>query len=117
LIITHNLGVVARYVERLNVMYAGSLVETGPTDVIYAEPKHPYTIGLLRSVPRIDKPQTDDMSVIEGMPPNLANLPAGCPFAERCSFVMDQCREEKPVLEEVSEGHFRACFYDADKLR
>ena len=116
LIITHNLGVVARYVERLNVMYAGSLVETGPTDVIYANPKHPYTIGLLKSVPRLDKPKTKDMNVIEGMPPNLARLPQGCPFSERCRFVMDQCREEKPVLEEVSEGHFRACFYDADKL-
>ena len=116
LIITHNLGVVARYVERLNVMYAGSLVETGPTDVIFAEPKHPYTIGLLRSVPRLDKPRTEVTEVIEGVPPNLAHLPAGCPFAERCRFVMAQCREEKPVLEEVSEGHFRACFYDADKL-
>ena len=116
LIITHNLGVVARYVERLNVMYAGSLVETGPTDVIYANPKHPYTIGLLKSVPRLDKPKTRDMDVIEGMPPNLAMLPEGCPFSERCRFVMDQCREEKPVLEEVSEGHFRACFFDADKL-
>ena len=116
LIITHNLGVVARYVDRLNVMYAGSLVETGPTDEIYANPKHPYTMGLLRSVPRLDKPRSTEMEVIEGMPPNLADLPAGCPFAERCAFVMDQCRAEKPVLEEVSEGRFRACFYDADQL-
>jgi len=116
LIITHNLGVVARYVDRLNVMYAGSIVETGKTDEIFANPKHPYTIGLLKSVPRLDQPKTKDMDVIEGMPPNLARLPEGCPFAERCSFVMDQCREEKPVLEEVSEGHFRACFYDAENL-
>ena len=116
LIITHNLGVVARYVDRLNVMYAGSIVETGKTDEIYANPKHPYTIGLLKSVPRLDQPKTKDMDVIEGMPPNLARLPEGCHFAERCKFVMDKCREEKPVLEEVSEGHFRACFYDADKL-
>ena len=116
LIITHNLGVVARYVDRLHVMYAGSIVESGLTDEIYANPKHPYTIGLLKSVPRLDKPKTRDMDVIEGMPPNLARLPQGCPFSERCRFVMDQCREEKPVLEEVSEGHFRACFYDADKL-
>ena len=116
LIITHNLGVVSRYVDRLNVMYAGSIVETGKTDEIFANPKHPYTIGLLKSVPRLDQPKTKDMDVIEGMPPNLARLPEGCPFAERCSFVMDQCRDEKPVLEEVSEGHFRACFYDADKL-
>ncbi len=116
LIITHNLGVVARYVDRLNVMYAGSLVETGPTDEIYANPKHPYTMGLLRSVPRLDKPRSTEIEVIEGMPPNLADLPVGCPFAERCAFVTDQCRAEKPVLEEVSEGHFRACFYDADQL-
>ena len=116
LIITHNLGVVARYVDRLNVMYAGSIVESGLTDEIYANPKHPYTIGLLKSVPRLDKPKTKDIDVIEGMPPNLAKLPEGCHFAERCRFVMDQCREEKPVLEEVSEGHFRACFYEADKL-
>ena len=116
LIITHNLGVVARYVDRLNVMYAGSIVETGKTDEIFANPKHPYTIGLLKSVPRLDQPKTKDMDVIEGMPPNLARLPEGCPFAERCSFVMDQCRDEKPVLEEVSEGHFRACFYDAENL-
>ena len=116
LIITHNLGVVARYVDRLNVMYAGSIVETGKTDEIYANPKHPYTIGLLKSVPRLDQPKTKDMDVIEGMPPNLARLPEGCHFAERCKFVMDKCREDKPVLEEVSEGHFRACFYDADKL-
>ena len=116
LIITHNLGVVARYVDRMNVMYAGSIVETGKTDEIYANPKHPYTMGLLKSVPRLDQPKTKDMDVIEGMPPNLARLPEGCHFAERCKFVMDKCREEKPVLEEVSEGHFRACFYDADKL-
>ena len=116
LIITHNLGVVARYVDRLHVMYAGSIVETGLTDEIYANPKHPYTIGLLKSVPRLDKPKTKDIDVIEGMPPNLAKLPEGCHFAERCRFVMDQCREEKPVLEEVSEGHFRACFYDAENL-
>ena len=116
LIITHNLGVVARYVDRLNVMYAGSLVETGATDEIYAKPKHPYTMGLLRSVPRLDKPRIAEMEVIEGMPPNLADLPVGCPFAERCAFVMDRCRAERPLLEEVSEGHFRACFCDADQL-
>ena len=116
LIITHNLGVVARYVDRLHVMYAGSIVESGLTDEIYANPKHPYTIGLLKSVPRLDKPKTRDMDVIEGMPPNLARLPEGCPFSERCEFVMDQCKVEKPLLKEVGEGHFRACFYDADKL-
>jgi oligopeptide transport system ATP-binding protein len=116
LIITHNLGVVARYVDRVNVMYAGSLVETGPTDVIYSDPKHPYTIALLASVPRLDEPKAEELAVIEGMPPNLANLPIGCPFAERCSYVMDQCREVKPELEEVGKDHYRACFYEAAKL-
>ena len=116
LIITHNLGVVARYVDRVNVMYAGSLVETGPTDVIYSDPKHPYTIALLASVPRLDEPKAEELAVIEGMPPNLANLPIGCPFAERCSYVMDQCREVKPELEQVGKDHYRACFYEAAKL-
>jgi len=116
LIITHNLGVVARYVERLNVMYAGSLIETGSTDEVYARPHHPYTKGLLQSVPRLDKPRSKHIEVIEGMPPDLANLPSGCSFAERCSFVMSQCREEKPKLKEVGVNHFSACFLDFAKL-
>ena len=116
LIITHNLGVVARYVDRVNVMYAGSLVETGPTEVIYSDPKHPYTIGLLASVPRLDEPKAEELEVIDGMPPNLANLPKGCPFAERCSYVMDRCLEENPQLEQVGKDHYRACFYEASQL-
>ena len=116
LIITHNLGVVARYVDRVNVMYAGSLVETGPTEVIYSDPKHPYTIGLLASVPRLDEPKAEELAVIDGMPPNLANLPKGCPFAERCSYVMDRCLEENPQLEQVGKDHYRACFYEASQL-
>ena len=117
IIITHNLGVVARYVDRVNVMYAGNLVETGPTDVIYAQPKHPYTLGLLASVPRLDSPRKETLRVIKGLPPNMAQLPKGCPFAPRCDYAMDKCREERPPLEEVGEDHFRACFYDASKLR
>ena len=117
IIITHNLGVVARYVDRVNVMYAGNLVETGPTDVIYAAPKHPYTLGLLASVPRLDSPRKETLRVIKGLPPNMAQLPKGCPFAPRCDYAMDKCREERPPLEEVGEDHFRACFYDASKLR
>jgi oligopeptide transport system ATP-binding protein len=116
LIITHNLGVVARYVERLNVMYAGSLIETGSTDEVFARPQHPYTKGLLQSIPRLDKPRSKNIEVIEGMPPDLANLPSGCPFAERCSFVMSQCREEKPQLKEVGVNHFSACFFDEGKM-
>jgi oligopeptide transport system ATP-binding protein len=117
IIITHNLGVVARYVDRVNVMYAGNLVETGPTDVIYSRPKHPYTLGLLASVPRLDSPRKETLRVIKGLPPNMAQLPAGCPFAPRCDYAMDRCREERPPLEEVGEDHYRACFYDAEKLK
>ena len=116
IIITHNLGLVARYVDRVNVMYAGKLVESGTTDAIFAEPKHPYTIGLMASVPRLDSPRRVAPRVIEGLPPNLAHLPDGCSFSPRCSYTMDRCREEEPQLEPVSEGHHRSCFYDASKL-
>ena len=117
IIITHNLGVVARYVDRVNVMYAGNLVETAPTDTIYAEPMHPYTLGLLASVPRLDSPRKETPRVIKGLPPNLAQLPKGCPFSPRCDYAMDRCREERPALEEVGMDHFRSCFYDASKLK
>ena len=117
IIITHNLGVVARYVDRVNVMYAGRLVETGPTDVIYADPMHPYTIGLIASVPRLDSPRKESLRIIKGLPPNLARLPGGCSFHPRCDYAMPQCREEMPKLEQVGENHFRACFYDTKKLK
>jgi oligopeptide transport system ATP-binding protein len=117
IIITHNLGIVARYVDRVNVMYAGKLVESGPTDAIFANPKHPYTIGLLASVPRLDGSRKVAPKVIDGAPPNLAHLPKGCTFAPRCAYAMDRCREEVPQLEPVGEEHFRTCFYDAEKLQ
>ena len=110
IIITHNLGVVARYADRVNVMYAGRLVETAPTDALYHEPKHPYTTGLLASVPRLDLPRERKLSVIDGLPPNLANVPKGCAFYPRCYLATDRCREEKPELEEVGENHYSACF-------
>ena len=110
IIITHNLGVVARYVDRVNVMYAGRLVETAPTDVLYSEPKHPYTLGLLASVPRLDLARKRKLSVIDGLPPNLARVPKGCAFCPRCYFAIDRCREERPELEEVEENHYSACF-------
>ncbi len=116
-IITHNLGVVARYVDRVIVMYAGNLVETATTDDIYAAPKHPYTLGLLASVPRLDSPKKETLRVIKGLPPNMAQLPPGCPFAPRCDYTMDRCRKEKPPLEEVGKDHYRTCFYDAGKLK
>ena len=117
MIITHNLGVVARYVDRVNVMYAGNLVESGPTETIYAEPMHPYTLGLLASVPRLDRHMKENLRVIKGLPPNLARLPKGCSFSPRCDYAMDRCREEKPAWEKVGDDHFRACFCDTGKLR
>ncbi len=110
LIITHNLGVVARYVDRVNVMYAGRLVETAATDVLYGNPMHPYTIGLLASVPRLDLSRKRKVSIIEGLPPNLARLPKGCAFNPRCDYAISRCMEEKPELKEVGENHYSACF-------
>ncbi len=110
ILITHNLGVVARYVDRVNVMYAGRLVESGPTDVIYGEPRHPYTMGLIRSVPRLDLPRKRKLYVIDGLPPHLAHLPQGCAFNPRCKYAIDRCFQERPELEEIGENHLSACF-------
>lgn len=110
IIITHNLGVVARYVDRVNVMYAGRLVETGPTEVIYGEPRHPYTLGLMQSVPRLDLPRDRELHVIDGLPPNLARLPRGCYFSPRCYLAEDRCRREIPDMVEVGEEHSTSCF-------
>ncbi|GAJ15995.1 unnamed protein product [marine sediment metagenome] len=110
IIITHNLGVVARYTDRVNIMYAGRLVEVAPTDVLFGEPRHPYTVGLLASVPRLDLARERKLFAIGGMPPNLARLPRGCAFCPRCYLAIDRCREEKPELEEVGEDHYSACF-------
>ncbi len=114
IIITHNLGVVARYVDRVNVMYAGRLMETGPTDVIYGQSRHPYTKGLIASVPRLDLPRKRKLHVIDGLPPNLARLPAGCPFNPRCTYAISRCREEKPELVEMGENHYSACFRSSE---
>ncbi len=110
IIITHNLGVVARYVDRVNVMYAGRLVESGPTAAIYASPRHPYTRGLLGSVPRLDLPRRRQLSVIEGLPPNLARLPKGCYFRPRCKYAQPLCAEGAPPLEKMDDDHYAACF-------
>ena len=93
------------------------MIGTGPTETIYAEPKHPYTIGLLASVPRLDRRMTENLRVIRGLPPNMAHLPEGCCFSPRCDYAMAECKEERPVLERVGEDHYRACFYDAGKLK
>jgi oligopeptide/dipeptide ABC transporter ATP-binding protein len=110
LIITHNLGVVARYADRVNVMYAGRIVERGTAREIYANPRHPYTLGLLRSVPRLDEPRRAKLDPIPGQPPDLTRLPAGCAFAPRCSFAVERCRRDRPELELVAADHTAACW-------
>ncbi|GIX48320.1 MAG: ABC transporter ATP-binding protein [Candidatus Tectimicrobiota bacterium] len=114
-LITHNLGVVARYADRVNVMYAGKVVERGPAWDIYYHPRHPYTLGLLRSVPRLDQPKKDKLDPIEGQPPDLVNLPPGCSFVPRCRFAVAPCHQEVPPLVPVGDGHLAACWV-ADKL-
>ena len=111
LIITHNLGVVARYADRVNVMYAGRIVERGTARELYANPRHPYTLGLLRSVPRLDEPRRARLDPIEGQPPDLTRLPAGCAFATRCAFRVERCGRERPALVAVGgAGHVSACW-------
>jgi oligopeptide/dipeptide ABC transporter ATP-binding protein len=112
LLITHNLGVVARYADRVNVMYAGRIVESASADDIYAAPRHPYTRGLLRSVPRLDQPAAERLAPIEGQPPNPLDLPNGCAFHPRCPFAIDRCRIEAPPLASVGDNHLAACWVD-----
>jgi oligopeptide transport system ATP-binding protein len=115
--ITHNLGIVARYVDRVNVMYAGKIVETALTEELYENPCHPYTIGLLASVPRLDIGKKKSLRMIKGLPPNLAHLPSGCPFHPRCDWAMPRCFQEYPPLEKVGDNHYRACFAELSKLK
>jgi oligopeptide/dipeptide ABC transporter ATP-binding protein len=116
LIITHNLGVVARYADRVNVMYAGRIIERGTAREIYANPRHPYTLGLLRSVPRLDEPRRARLAPIEGQPPDLSRLPVGCAFTPRCAFRVERCEREAPVLTPVgAPGHVSAC-WEAERL-
>jgi oligopeptide transport system ATP-binding protein len=117
IIITHNLGVVARYADRVNVMYAGKIVESASASEVYGHPRHPYTLGLLRSVPRLDEARRDKLIPIEGVPPDLANVPQGCSFYPRCSFRLDRCREEEPPLVLVDEKHYAACWVDVRQGR
>jgi oligopeptide/dipeptide ABC transporter ATP-binding protein len=109
LIITHNLGVVARYADRVNVMYAGRIIEQAAAREIYANPRHPYTLGLLRSVPRLDEPRRARLDPIQGQPPDLTRLPPGCTFAPRCAFRVERCGEAPPLVE-VGPGHTSACW-------
>ncbi|MBI3126435.1 MAG: ABC transporter ATP-binding protein [Candidatus Tectomicrobia bacterium] len=116
IVITHNLGVVARYADRVNVMYAGKIIERGPARAIYSRPSHPYTLGLLRSVPRLDHPRRERLDPIEGQPPDLSRQIAGCSFQPRCRFAFDRCAEYPP-LEPAESGHLAACWKKDELLR
>ena len=109
-VITHNLGVVARYADRVNVMYAGKIIEMGSAQQIYHQPHHPYTLGLLASVPRMDQPRGTRLIPIDGQPPDLTRLDGGCAFRPRCRFAVDRCAQEFPPLENIDSGHVSACW-------
>lgn len=112
IIVTHNLGVVARYADRIYVMYAGRIVESGTCDDIFNHPRHPYTIGLLKCVPRLDEPEETRLVPIEGLPPNLIDMPSTCAFLPRCPYSIDKCREEPwPPLRPVNGQHI-SCYVD-----
>lgn len=112
--ITHDLGVVAGLADRVLVMYAGYIVEEAEVEELYENPQHPYAYLLLQSLPRMDMAAGSELESIEGLPPDLIDLPAGCPFAARCPYVKDLCRRENPPLYEIEPGHRAACWVDLD---
>ncbi len=121
ILITHDLGVVAGMCERVNVMYAGMFVETGSATALFARPRHPYTLGLLQSVPRLDAGRRQRLQPIEGAPRDMLSPPRECPFAPRCRYEVEESRQELPQLEEIEPGHLVACHFwqkvraDADR--
>lgn len=110
IMISHDLGVIAGLCSRVMVMYAGKIVEAGSATDIFHHPRHPYTWGLLKSIPRLDTRQKEQLAVIDGQPPDLLCPPAGCPFHPRCSHAMRICTEQQPAMTPVSEGHSAACW-------
>jgi oligopeptide transport system ATP-binding protein len=114
--ITHDLGIMAGLAERMLVMYAGHFVEKAPVKDLYADPRHPYTLGLLKSIPRADTDKRGQRLVpIIGRPPDLLSIPRGCPFLPRCPFAIDRCVEENPTLQQVGSEHEIACWIDVRK--
>ncbi len=114
LLITHDLGVVARYADAVAVMYGGRIIEQASADALYARPRHPYTRGLLASIPRLDSAAGQRLVPITGQPPDLARLPPGCAFAPRCGRADAACSDSRPALRAVAAGHLSACLHDAD---
>ncbi|MBO0707014.1 MAG: ABC transporter ATP-binding protein [Candidatus Dormibacteraeota bacterium] len=111
ILITHNLGIVAGHCDRVVVMYAGRVMESAAVEDLFARPAHPYTVGLLRSVPRVTRRRTRTFHAIPGLPPQVIRLVPGCPFAPRCERASDRCRTETPPLEEIAPGHPIACWH------
>ena len=112
--ITHDLGVLAGLADRIVIMYAGKIVERADVSSLYGRPQHPYTRGLLGTLPRLDGTRADRLATIPGQPPHLSEPPRGCPFASRCPHAFDACRRENPPLLQVGDGHEVACWYDID---
>jgi len=110
--ITHDLGVVAGFVDKVVVMYAGHIVEMAPLKEFYANPLHPYTIGLLGSLPRLDAKSDQKLVSIDGLPPDLIDMPSCCPFIDRCAYAIERCGEENPAHRQVGPEHFIACWID-----
>jgi oligopeptide transport system ATP-binding protein len=115
--ITHDLGIVAGLADRVMVMYAGFVVEEATVKEVYGNPRHPYTIGLLGSLPRLDEIRKDKLESIEGLPPDLIALPEGCPFEARCIYAIEKCKTVRPALEPVGPRHRIACWVDVTKER
>ena len=114
MLITHDLGVVARYADRINVMYAGRIVERGTAHDIFHRPRHPYTVGLMESMPRLNDALGNRLTPIPGSPPDLSDPPSGCPFHPRCRFAQPRCKQERPPLERLDEEHWKACWVNLD---
>ena len=113
IIVTHNMGVVARYAQRIYIMYAGRIVESGTTKEIFRKPLHPYTIGLLKCIPRLDEEAGRKLVPIEGLPPNLINMPSTCAFLPRCSYKTEKCLHQPwPSLTHVGDQHYVGCHLD-----
>ena len=111
IMITHSMGVVAGMADRIQVMYAGHIVETASTEEIFGNPRHPYTVGLMKSIPRLDAQRKSKLEPIRGLPPDLIDLPDMCPFVPRCNYAREKCEQKRPPLLDVAPGHYSACWF------
>jgi len=117
IMITHDMGVIASICHRVNVMYAGAVVEEAAVRPLFANPRHPYTIGLLHSIPRLDRPRDEPLEPIDGQPPDVAHLKPGCRYEPRCPFAVDACRHDLPPLADSKNGGRARCIVDVDTVR